>query len=244
MTTRICILGLPRSGSHYVVELLCRSYFNQGIIVTDLKEPFNIDDPITIEVTNHLIHAEYKSGATHGKKQFESVATLINNRIDQINKSSTDQNVILRLFPFDYLESHINNIVNCLQKNNFKFIVLTRQNIEQQLLSYGRAVATNSWVGEPNSTIIEFTEKSFSYMKWLYNRILKFSSIINDLGIECTSIKYENCINDIEQHFKIRVVKEVKIKKQSIDEPYDLISNSDQVRVFIKNLVGVNFELR
>ena len=243
MTTRICVLGLPRSGSHYVVELLCRSFQNQKVTLTDLKEPFTIEDPVTIELVDSLLHVEYKSGVKQGDNQFETVDLLVNNRIDVINNSNSNQDIILRLFPMRYLDPYINDIINCLKKNNFKFVVLERQQIEQQILSCGRAVTTQQWFGKSDRTIVEFTEQSFDAMTWLYNRIKKFPSIIDALGIEFSTIKYETCIVDIERHFNMPVVNEVSIEKQSIDNPYDLISNGNQVRVFMKNLLGVNFDL-
>lgn len=236
MSTRICVLGLPRCGSHYVVELIIRAYGSQLINLTDLKEPFSLDDPVRIQLTDGLLSADYDATAECGQRQFKTITEQIDNRLNLLSAAHTHQDLILRLFPFDYITPYFASVVDQLKKLNFNFIALERSNIEEQLLSYGRSVITNVWIGGRSDTVIEYDDRAFTAMRWLSDRINSFGGIIEGLDIQYDRIIYESAVDDLTELLGVKVGSEVTIKKQRIDSPYDVIANSQRVKDFLRDI--------
>jgi hypothetical protein len=235
MSIKICILGLPRCGSHYVVELIKRSYLNQSVELTDLKEPFGRDDPVKIDLVNGLLTSRYDADAQCGQRQFESVDELVATRLSLL-QTSGDQNLIVRLFPFDYLSPYFKTIIEQLKSIDFKFIVLLRENVEEQLLSYARSRVTNVWIGERSDQPIEFNIRAFVSMRWLSDKISEFNQLIDSLDINYEQCIYERSVDDLSRILNITIDSEVSIQKQRIDDPYSAIINSAQVKHFLSDI--------
>lgn len=230
---RICLIGLPRSGSQHIVELIQRSC--QGKLL-DCSEPFTFGNSLpSLECSDGLI---VKTGSKH----FVSVDEHCNHVLDVFNKATTEQDVILRLFLTGNLEPLLPKIVATLKKQQFQFFSLKRENIEDQLLSFAIAKETDQWNTVVNNSYANtqpITIKNLQHLKWLYDQIIKYDNRLSSLDVEYQLIRYEHAIADLTTALAQLVSSNgVRLKKQITGDPYNMIANATEIKEFIKTLIN------
>ena len=233
MKKRICIIGLPRTGSNYLAELIKKNCEN----FTNLGEPFTPDFPLTI-VKNHngVLMLEIKKGQM-------DLRSVVDNCLEQLRGLNSTQNIIIKLFPYSELDTYFKEIIDELKKLNFNFVYLKRHDTVKQLLSYGMALSTNKWIllkseSETNKQI-EITH--FAQMQWLYRQIKNFDKLVNSLGIEYDVIYYETVLEQLSNYIGKQVTEEnLSIIKQSTNNSYDQISNSKIVKTKLKRIINMH----
>jgi hypothetical protein len=225
LTPRICVIGLPRSGSQYAVELI---KLNGYYPYYDLVEPFEPDKPI-IELQNNQIILTTQRTCDEQHR--------IRDALSKLSKGDINQSLITRVFPVKEQKTHFFTIINTLINLNFDFIVLKRNNIEHHLLSFAVALATDVWTKFDNKKNELITITHFSQITWLYNEISSYNALVENLDINYDLINYELIVNDLSRVMGSLINTNVKIYKQSDIDPYERISNANEVRDFIKTLL-------
>jgi hypothetical protein len=225
LSPRICVIGLPRSGSQYAVELI---KLNGYYPYYDLIEPFEPDKQI-IELQNNKIILTSNRTCDEQNR--------IQDALSKLAKADINQSLITRVFPVKEQKTHFITILNTLINLNFDFVVLKRNNIEHHLLSFAVALATDVWNKFNNEQNKPITITHFSQIKWLYNEIASYNALIENLNINYDLIHYEFIVDDLSRVMGCLINTNVKIYKQADADPYARISNATEVRDFIKTLI-------
>ena len=227
---RICILASPRTGSQHLAEIIRRSYPD----MTDCLEPFTDSDFLKdIELKNNQI-------ILSTNKKYKSVRQRVETICNFIDKSDSNQNLVLRLFLLDYIESFLPQIVYFLKKNNFKFLVLKRD-LSEQLLSWAIARTTDKYntVTKGYDIRQKFKVTDFHSVQWLFNQQKEFDRRLSALDIEYKTIHYTTLYQDLEQLLNIQVNQtNLTLKKQVVGNHYDYIENAEQVKEIIENITN------
>ena len=231
---RICLLGSPRCGSQYIVELICQAVDND---MFDCQEPFvfgNCDLHSIENLNGKMIKSKHKN--------FASLADQCSYIVNTINSIDPTQSLILRLFLDETIEPFLPTISKELKKNNFQFISIKRLNVENQLLSFAIASTTNRWNTIGNGSYIDgdqYKIHELHHMNWLYTNLIKYDDRINSLNIEYKTIRYEHTTVDLSEILQIPITpRPMKLKKQVVGDPYNMIDNADEVREHIKRLLN------
>lgn len=226
---RLCIIGLPRSGSQYLVELLKN---NTEHCYTDLKEPFTYNLPRIVVDDSLQLSIE----------SFPSIYDLYQDRVIYTNNvlrsSDIKQSIIMRLFIVPEIETMLYDTIQNLIQKDFSFFILKRKNIINHILSIGLADARNQFklmCSEPyDYTPVKVT--NFQLMRWLHQSIKKYDKLLEENDISGQEIFYETAIEDLARIYDMPININIPIKKQVVGDPYDHIINKDEVRQFILNL--------
>ena len=119
---------------------------------------------------------------------------------------------------------------------------MKRLNVENQLLSFAIACATNQWNtinNMPYTTGKKYTINPLRDIPWLNTQLIKYEDRLNSLNIEYSTIRYEYIISDLVEILQIPIISNtVRFKKQIVGDPYDIIENANEVREFIKRLLN------
>jgi len=226
---RLCIIGLPRSGSQYLVELLKNNATNR---YTDLKEPFTYNLPRIVVDDNLQLSIE----------SFPSIYDLYQDRVIYTNNvlrsGDINQSIIMRLFIVPEIETMLYDTIHNLVQKDFAFFILKRKNVINHILSIGIADARNQykliWSEPYDHTPVKVT--NFQLMRWLHQSIKKYEKLIEENDISGQEIFYETAIEDLARIYDMPINICLPIKKQVIGDPYDHIINKDEVKEFILNL--------
>jgi LPS sulfotransferase NodH len=148
-----------------------------------------------------------------------------------------NQSAVIRFFPYDNIPRH-KEIISRIKKCNFKFIVLKRQNIQEQILSYGVALATGVWQTlDRNYQTPKVAVDDFTMMTWLYERIQNFDNWLADMDIDYDEFRYETVRKDISRYLNTSVKLCIYgTKKQNKGDAWDKITNVEQLRLFFDSL--------
>ena len=223
---RYCLLGLPRTGSQYIANLLVNT-----VGTVDMSEPFteNTVCKLGIDIDNEVT--------------FNSIEERIEYVFNQLNKIDSNKALVMRLFLVDSIQPYVDDIIKRLVDLNFKFLVIHRENLEHHLLSFLIAVNTNIWHtldnnNEPYSADFSFEIVRMNNVIWLYDQRLAFNTMLNQLNINYSTIRYEYAIDDLEQFLGILVTSNDLYKKQIVGDPYKLIANASEVKQFLEKLMN------
>jgi organic radical activating enzyme len=233
-THRICIIGNPRCGSHYVLDAI-KLITGIDSQIVHLDEPFTLDDNVynTPELIDHALEL----------------------KLLEIESFRASQGIVFSFFKQDNMRN-APDIIRRLKLRGFKFLVLKR-NLIDQLLSYAIAYESDLWVKVkttndvqhglnvqgtmPEVSISQLTQEAVSF---LYNKLVVFDEFISSLDIEYTEITYETAMNDLAKYFNKGLLPyDGKHLKQISGDPYNLIKNKDEVKTFMQDLVSGNYEI-
>ena len=246
---RICLIGNPRSGSHYVMDAI--TTIDSSII--NLLEPF-MDASITIlNLSGDRVELRLIDNVEF--MQPDSVEDRIESALQLLEVANPDQNMVFSFFDQDNIKDPV-GIMQRLKLCGFTFLVLKRNNIIDHLLSYAIAFESDVWSkiktteevpfginvlrDMPEVTISEGTMRAVAK---LYKRLINFDKFIASLNIEFTEISYETALTDLSEYFE----KDMKVyngiyMKQVPNDPYSLITNKDEVSTFISELQNGQWE--
>lgn len=237
MYNRLCLFGLPRCGSQYIVELIKN---NSGIKYTDLFEPYtcsiNSDMPLPILTNDNNIRMEFLNGYV-GDNTLEKRINYIDSILQKANKHC---NLTLRLFPYNYLWDKIPDIIERLKCNNFSFLIIKRSDLEKHALSYIIAQLTNEW-----NSVTPIAHKKvfvpfelFESIEYIIKNSVNFLNFCNKINLHGPIITYENAVRDLENLFNRSFVNNVKFRKQGMHNPYDQIINANEVKMYVNSLLN------
>lgn len=212
MSNRFCIVGLPRCGSTYAVNIIKASYENLNKKVYDLKEPFSKNQN-KFDLKKYL------------KNIINTEIVLI--RLFLIDKTIEELNYIIEILKeekFNFIILQRKNIVNQL----ISFALASKTNIWWEHKD-----------SEKNNAKVIITKLTDIY--WLYKHIYEFEHTCNKLKIYNNyKMYYETLLNDIKEYFKITLNLNIDLRKQSGANPYEKIINAEEVKKYINSLLISN----
>jgi len=232
MTIRVCLLGLPRCGSQYVCDLIIRNTPN----ITCIDEPFTPN--------HHSANFTQDSFGYLHKSQDEIVTLSVEEQIDRtinlLEKSNINQSVVFKLFLLnDFPYDHYAAIVKVIKNQNFKFLILKRINIVDQILSFLISNELNTWsnfTSIPDNRIAEV--KNFGNIDYLIDQIKNFETTLKNLHLNTMPvINYETAKVDLEKYFHRPFVIEPLIRKMSNLSNQKRVSNFDEVMAIINKKI-------
>jgi len=227
MKTRICILGLPRSGSQYVASLIRSS--TRGML--DLAEPFTNRQStrVSLDANNQVTKCEVQT-EIYMEERVETLLTTL-------EAGDKEQPIIFRFFPYDDIPN-IKEIIQRIKNCNFDFLVLNRDDTMAQVLSYGMALSTDIWtVTNKDYTPTAVEIRDFELMVWLYQKITTFEEWLDSLDITYDVITYENAVSELLDYLGRPVYNvRVTVKKQSDSNIWNYIINKKEVELFLESL--------
>jgi len=150
---------------------------------------------------------------------------------------STDSaNITVRLSVVSTISPHFTEIIDCLKRNNFTFLVLRRE-VSDTLLSFAYASESNVWAKRDSSALNKVTIHDPSAMVWIYNEIKMFDKRIEEMKVDYQTVHYETMVQDLEKIFNKKMdLSDTYIIKQLGNTPYNYIENSTAVSSFIESL--------
>lgn len=237
--TRVCILGTPRCGSQYVSQLIAGTIKEAtGKHVYDMLEPFTKDVDyfpiLTPGSTNLLQHYQTDTPMSYNDRVTHVLNTL--------KKGNSDWPLVMKIFPYHYSLEKWDEIILGIKNAGFKFVILKRNNIEEQLLSYGIANATQQWNCFFEKKLDQPIHIHHQSIKDLYNMLIEFDATLDQFGLKNSPvIHYETCIEDLFQLLNRKIsMNEVKVIKQRNDDPYRFILNATEIKWLIRRLINGN----
>lgn len=232
---RICIIGNPRCGSHYVLDAI-KIITGIDNSMVHLDEPFTFDDTEynTPELINNAIAIELA--------KIESVPTHVGILFSFFNQDNIDN-------PY--------SIIQRLKAYGFKFFVLKRDNIEEQLISYATAYESDIWVKVNTSDKVDYGLNNTEIMlnvnigpdaqeatSFLFNKLKNFDKFISTLDIEYTDISYDTAMIDLAVYFGTELqLYDGKYIKQAPADMYSLITNKEETQLFINELISGKYQI-
>jgi len=236
---RICVLGLPRTGSNYILSMLFNNL--DDIVPKDehflsLSEPFTWQQPFLPVLGPDGFIENIEKADT-----FQSNGERIEYVIDVISRADRSQSLVLKLFPLDLVDGLVDRIIAALKSANFTFIQVKRNNIEHQLISYALAEKTNRWLSSDGTYMDErHMITSFASMTWLYKNIVEFDSKLIRNDMEPPTIHYETAIADLSSYLNVHVDQVITnsfLEKQGAEDPYKCIINAGEIRWYFEKLL-------
>ena len=229
MKKRFCILGLPRSGSQLLATLLESSTRN----MVNLYEPFthNLETRVKLNDDNTLNQYDDTTPISI-EERVESVLSALEN-------GDKNEAVVVRFFPYGNIPNH-KEIIKRIEKCNFEVVVLKRQDIEAQVLSYGLALATGVWHEFTASDLPDDLEiRHFEEMAWLYEKNRTFDNWLMSMDITYTTIHYENIVPELFEYIQ-RPIYRGKLshqpKKRKTEQIWDKVTNAKELKIFLQSL--------
>ena len=227
---KICLIGLPRCGSQYISELIAKS----SNVMSNIVEPYTVE---------HIANIINVDGWVRVRRMPDNFASH-KDRIDYVSATlksgRPDQSIVMKLFLTEDTYPYLDEIIDTLKMINFKFIVIKRENIEHHILSHAIAVTTNKWSSvdhgiHSQSDKLKIT--NVADIDWLYRQIANFDNVVKNLNIIYETVRYEHAVSDLTLLLHRRLNTNIKIKKQIIGNPWDMIENSDELREIIQKVI-------
>lgn len=222
MSSMTCLIGLPRCGSQYIASLFKT---NSSYNIKNISEPFTPNHKSSLDIMDINID-EFNT--------YEEQVTVV---IDRLKSISKHQSLILKLFLHSWIPiTEHARIIQVLKELNFKFIIVKRKNITNQLLSLGIGLKLDKFsnFGDYDNSIVELDNDVLSSMKILQDDLLNFNDLLNNLELaDSDVVHYET----IQKDLSMLLGKSIKMisgyKKMSSIPSMNRISNIDEVLNFL-----------
>jgi hypothetical protein len=224
---RICLIGLPRCGSQYISSTIAHSFSG----MTNLIEPFTPGRRYSIIEQN----ARIRRNSVETK--FNSHQDQIDHVITTLKKGKIEQSLVLKLFLTNDILEFLEEILKELGQLDFKFLIIKRENIEHQLLSWLIADASKKWSTDDGLHTEPVEIKDLTCADWLYKDILNFDKLILQFNILADVIRYEHAHSDLYNSLHIPICTNIRLKKQIVGSPYRMITNANEVKEHIEKLL-------
>lgn len=235
---RLCILGSPRSGSSYLTDIIDRMNRESGDLCLNLGDPFSENTdylPIFFRNTNYLT-SEIKDISNFSLD--ERVSYMLN----ILENCNTRQPLVLKLFFYPYLDSYLNDIITKLKDVGFKFIVLKRNNLEEQLISGAVTEVSKIYTTLHGTLSGPYQITKFDAIKDHYDNIQRLDIKLKEYNLsDSPVIHYETLYEDLSTALnrKISPVNDsIQIQRDQTD-PYRFILNKDEFKTFLKTTFGI-----
>lgn len=222
---RICIIATPRSGSQYVASIIA----DMRSDTVDLSEPFEPTLNIKVAlVDGKAIRIDDKNTASSEER--------IQETLDVLSKADPTQSIVMRIFLKHY-DLNIRDVFETLKQCGFKFIILRRQNVVNQLLSYGIAMKTDTW------SATEKTKKQDSKIQVdvgviddMRVMLLTFNELVKSLPVEYETIYYESAVSDLINLGYPANAYSGPLVKWLPEDPFTRIENLEEVKSQISRI--------
>jgi LPS sulfotransferase NodH len=233
---RVCILCTPRSGSQ-----LCAKIISELNSATDLGEYFENwnRSEYQCDDKNYIVLSHTKS-----QDSLFEIDSDYQNKIKFLSAADQTQPMTIRLFVMNhYSQQTLLSICSSLNKIGFKFVKLSRANINEQLLSYAIALSSKKiykrnifGIGSSLTDKIYISPEIIDYtLKILKPSIENFHHNVDKClsGITFDSVTYENIYQDLEKiyHHPFGVLDGKTIK----GNPWDNILNAAQISAVLNS---------
>lgn len=231
---------LPRSGSQLCVKLI--EEYNKGYDLGEFFEGWNNSE---YKIYDNNIQLE--NFITNFNVGF-SINKNYKNRLKLLSNTNRNFPINLRLFLMNKYDKNIlQEIIDCLHKNNFTFISLYR-NVIDQLLSFMIASSYQSTFKKNIFTINSVADKKIfvnviklePVLQHIYDSNLNFENNLKKLfsNISIKKIDYENITDDFS---KLVVNKKYNYKGEKTVQGnyFDIIQNEKEVKNFIKEKFNI-----
>jgi hypothetical protein len=157
--------------------------------------------------------------------------------INKIQSFSNDQSLVMKLFLHSWipLVEHA-RVVQVLKELNFKFIIVKRKNIVDQLFSLGIGLKLNKFTNFKNydNSIVEIDANTLSSMKTLQDDLANFDNILKELDLSAsTTFYYETIKEDLSKFLGRDITINSGYKRMSLIPSAKRISNIDEVLTFL-----------
>lgn len=230
-SNRICVIGLPRSGSQYISEILA----NYSKNVLNLLEPFTPNHfSNKIKLDRDLNIVPYYN-AEIDIDEYEQLDYVLN-----IFKKSNDiQPIVFKLFLTDQFNvTEYKKIVDVLKHKKFSFLILKRQNIVEHILSFLISKEKNIWYNDGTKVVDKFKISNTNSIDWILKQILQFDSIVKNIGLsDGVIIRYENAIQDLEEYYGKKIVGTTRVKVTLGDSKKSIVVNYRSIVKKIKEKI-------
>ena len=219
---RICLLGLPRCGSQYISSLIM---LNQPGGIKNLSEPFT---------PGHILSLKDIGISSTDFNSYEEQVSLT---INKIKSFSGNQSLIMKLFLHSWIPlTEHSRIIQVLKELNFKFIIVKRRNIIDQLLSLGIGLKLNRFTNfdDYDNSIVELDDTILDNMKILQTDLANFDNLINKLNLsDSITMYYETIHVDLSIFLGKNINTNSRYKRMSSIPSADRISNINEVIKFL-----------
>ena len=200
----------------------------------------NIVEPYTVEHIANIINVDGWVRVRRMPDNFASHKDRIDYVSATLKSGRPDQSIVMKLILTEDTYQYLDEIIDTLKMINFKFIVIKRENIEHHILSHAIAVTTNKWSSvdhgiHSQSDKLKIT--NVADIDWLYRQIANFDNVVKNLNIIYETVRYEHAVSDLTLLLHRRLNTNIKIKKQIIGNPWDMIENSDELREIIQKVI-------
>ena len=215
---RLCLIGLPRCGSQYISNLIM---LNTDSNIKNLAEPF----------TPH--HVPSLKDIEISKTDFNSYEEQVSLVIDKLKLFDSNQSLIMKLFLHSWISpTEHSRIIQILKELNFKFIIIKRKNITDQLLSLGIGLKLNKFTNfnEYDNSIVELDNEILSSMKILQVDLKNFDNLLNEFDLSnSTTFYYETIKEDLSTFLGKTINTNTRYKRMSSIPSVHRISNINHV---------------
>jgi hypothetical protein len=229
---KILLIGIPRCGSQYISQLISRNFK-----YINLHEPFTPEHDFSIKFVNNKIHLSQASKIYNYAFQLKYVFSIL-------ERVQPEDRFVIKYFPFPYsdlqnVENVLNiEIVNKIINLGFTPIILKRQNIEKHLLSYLMARQTGIWYSQNiNFKHSKVELSNFSEISLLIKFYEEYYKLVSALDKNISVIEYDTIEQDIKRIFHTDTIFPGTSVKLNSNDPYDDITNTDQVRDMMSKYV-------
>lgn len=231
MVKRICVIALPRTGSTYVCEFL-----SKVLNLDDINEPLTPGQTAITVIDDNRVKREFDD---------KNKAITLEDRTRSFMKNlpliDKNQSLVLKLFLNDSVDYP--GLIDVIKQHGFEFVIIRRNNIEEQLLSHLIAANTNRWGCTDKEYVrpkITINADNFDVVKYNYQYISDFNKNLLLHDIHGAHITYENMESDLLKYCglpksNLPVLGNYKL---SLGDPYEHIINKDEVKRFITELLN------
>lgn len=235
---RICILGSPRSGSSYLTDLFNRMNRSTGDLCLNLGDPFSENTdylPIFYKNTRYLT-SEIKDISNFSLEDRVSYILKILSECDK------RQPLVLKLFFYPYLDEYLDKIIPALIENGFKFVVLKRNNLEEQLISGAVTEVSKIYTTFHGTLVGPYQITNFEAIKDHYDNIKRLDTKLEEYNLSNTPIVYYETLHEDLSKFLgkeiLPVTDSIKIQRD-VNDLYRYILNKDEFKEFLKTSIGI-----
>ena len=226
---RTCILCTPRSGSQLCEKLLQQTQLEKYIHFGEYFEKWNQS---TYIIENNIV----KQHIYQNKRNDYGIDESFKTRLSSLK--SLQQPISLRLFClYSYDIKTLQYIIDELRSFNFKFLVLTRNNKKEQLLSWLIARSyTDTFKHNVFGANSKLDNKVYidiqKYRNTIGNFVLTYrywETMMQELlpTLEIKKVIYESIYHDMKLHYGIEFT---TIGEKTIDKSYnEYVQNYDEV---------------
>jgi hypothetical protein len=167
------------------------------------------------------------------KTAFNSYEEQVSLVIDKMKLFNSNQSLVMKLFLHSWISSiEHSRIIQVLKELNFKFIIIKRKNITDQLLSLGIGLKLNKFTNfnEYDNSIVELDNDILYSMKILQTDLKNFDNLLNKFNLSnSTTFYYETIKEDLSTFLGRNININTRYKRMSSIPSVHRVSNIENI---------------